>query len=174
MLIDIISVILLVFAVIKGVSKGFVVAVFSFLSVLVGLAAALKLSATVAGYARTHMQIDGYWLPLLSFAIVFAGVVFLVRWGAIVIKKMASLVLLGWIDMLAGILLYAIMFLMVYSIVLFYATGLHLISAETQLASKTYAYIEPLGPGAIKLLGKIIPFFKGMFAELSSFFERVA
>ncbi len=44
MLIDIIVVILLVMAIFKGLRKGLIVAVFSFLAFLIGLAAALKLS----------------------------------------------------------------------------------------------------------------------------------
>ena len=81
---------------------------------------------------------------------------------------------MGWVDALAGIMLYAIMYLMVFSVILFYATRIHLISDEAKAASKTYFFIEPFGPDVINLLGKVLPFFKNMFSDLSRFFEGVS
>jgi membrane protein required for colicin V production len=174
MLIDIIFLILMVMAIFKGISKGFIVAVFSLLAFIIGLAAALKLSAIVAVHLHEKMNLSGYWLPILSFLIVFIAVIFLVRIGASFVKKAASIVFLGWLDSLAGIILYAVMYLLVYSVILFFATRIHLISSDLQAASHTYAYIEPFGPKVMGWLGKIIPFFSHMFADLSRFFEGVS
>jgi membrane protein required for colicin V production len=174
MFIDVVFLILMLLAIFKGISRGFIVAVFSLLAFIIGLAAALKLSATVADHLHRKMDLSGYWLPVLSFLLVFIAVIFIVRWGAALIKKVISFAFLGWIDTLLGIILYAIMYLMVYSIVLFYATRIGLISPDAQLASKTYSYIEPFGPTVIKALGKVVPFFSNMFSELSSFFEGVS
>ena len=174
MFIDVVFLILLLLAIFKGISKGFIVAVFSLLAFIIGLAAALKLSATVAEHLHRKMDLSGYWLPVLSFLIVFAAVVLLVRWGAAIIKKVISFAFLGWIDTLLGILLYAVMYLMAYSVLLFFATRIHLISAEAQLASKTYSYVAPFGPTVMKGLGKVLPIFSNMFSELGSFFEGVS
>lgn len=174
MFIDIVFLILMVMAIFKGVSRGFIVAVFSLLAFMIGLAAALKLSAVVADSLRAKMNLDGYWLPVLSFLIVFVAVVFIIRWGAALVKKAASIVFLGWVDRLAGVLLYAVMYIMIFSVILFFATKVHLISKETQLTSKTYSYIEPCGPVVIGGLGKVIPFFSHMFSDLSKFFEGVS
>ncbi|HEX8462533.1 MAG TPA: CvpA family protein [Segetibacter sp.] len=174
MFIDLVFLILMVLAVIKGISKGFIVAVFSLLSFIIGLAAALKLSATVADYLRAKTSMDGYFLPVLSFFIVFTIVVLLIRFGAALIKKATSVVFMGWIDALAGILLYAVMYLMIYSVILFYATRMHFISEEAKIASKTYFFIEPFGPDVMTLLGKMIPFFSHMFSDLTRFFGGVS
>jgi membrane protein required for colicin V production len=48
MIIDIIFLLLMIFAVMKGMRNGFVVAVFSFLGIIIGLAAAMKFSTVVA------------------------------------------------------------------------------------------------------------------------------
>jgi len=48
MFVDVIFVILMVMALFKGYTRGLIVAVFSFGAFLIGLAAALKLSAVVA------------------------------------------------------------------------------------------------------------------------------
>lgn len=174
MLIDIICLILLVMAIFKGFSQGFIVALFSMIALLIGLAAATKLSATVANYLHAKMDVNGPWLPILSFIIVFAGVVFVVRWGAAIIKKAVHITFLGWADALGGMLLYAFIYLMIYSVILFYASQIHLISAETQQASKTFSYIQPWGPRVIEGLGKVIPFFKDAFSDLQRFFGGVS
>lgn len=174
MFIDVIFLILMLMAVFKGFTRGFIVAVFSLLAFIIGLAAALKLSATVAASLRSKMHLDGYWLPVLSFLIVFVAVVFIIRWGAALVKKAASIVFLGWVDKLAGVLLYALMYTMILSVILFFAAKIHLVSKETQLASKTYSYIEPCAPVVMSGLGKVIPFFSHMFTDLSRFFEGVS
>jgi membrane protein required for colicin V production len=174
MFIDVVFLILMVMAVFKGISRGFIVAVFSLLAFIIGLAAALKLSATVATHLHEKMNIGGYWLPVLSFLIVFAAVVLLVRWGAMLLKKAAGVVFLGWIDTLTGIVLYAVMYLMIYSVILFFATRIHLISDQTKVDSRTYAFIEPFGPKVMSGIGKVIPFFSHMFSDLTHFFEKVS
>lgn len=174
MVIDLIFLVLMVLAIFKGISRGFIVAVFSLLAFIIGLAAALKLSATVAQYLQDKMNMGGYWLPILSFAIVFIGVAFLIKWCAALLKKVASLVFLGWIDTLAGILLYAVIYLMCFSVILFFCTRIHLITPEVQAASKTYFFIEPLGPKVMSFLGKVLPFFSHMFSDLGRFFEGVS
>jgi membrane protein required for colicin V production len=174
MLIDIIFLILIVMAVFKGISRGFIVAVFSLLAFIIGLAAALKLSAVVAVRLQEKMNVSGFWLPFLSFLIVFVAVVLLVRLGASLLKKVVSIAFLGWADSLAGIVLYAIMYLMAFSIILFFATRVGLISAHAQAASVTYSFIEPFGPKVMNFLGKAIPFFSHMFSDLRRFFQGVS
>lgn len=174
MLIDLIFLVIIVMAIFKGISKGFIVAVFSLLSFVIGLAAALKLSAVVAVYLQEKMNVSGYWLPILAFLVVFTAVVLLVRLGAALLKKVVSVAFLGWADSLAGIVLYAVMYLMVFSVILFFATRIHLISADTQADSRTYSFIEPFGPKVMNLLGKAIPLFSHMFSDLSRFFQSVS
>ena len=173
MFIDIITAVLLLLAIFKGLRKGFVVAIFSLFAYFIGLAAALKLSTLMAGYIGNNVEVSQRWLPFLAFFLVFLIVVLLVRLGAKAIEGMMKLMMLGWLNRIAGVLLYILIYFFIYSILLFYFTQLHLIKEETIRASATYNFIEPLGPKMINILGSIIPFFKNMFAELLSFFEKV-
>ena len=58
MVIDIIFVILLLLAVIKGYQRGLIVAVFSLIAFIIGLAAAMKLSTVVAGHIGGAVKIS--------------------------------------------------------------------------------------------------------------------
>jgi membrane protein required for colicin V production len=170
MLIDIIFFILIVIAIFKGYRKGFVVAIFSFIALFVGLAAALKLSAFVANRLKTSVNVSSGWLPFLSFLVVFIIAVLLVNWGGKLIQKVFEMVLLGWVNRIAGIILYALVYTIIYSVFLFYAEKIHLFSTTTFQSSQTWPVIKPLGPKVIDAFGKILPVFKNMFKELEDFF----
>ena len=43
-----------------------------------------------------------------------------------------------------------------------------------QLIELTYQHIQPWGPKIMDGIGKIIPFFKGMFQDLEDFFDGVS
>jgi membrane protein required for colicin V production len=174
MILDIIVAIILIFAVIKGYRQGLIVALFSVVAFIIGLAAALKLSVVVAGYIGQAVKISDKWLPIISFAIVFLIVVLLVRLGARFIQKTVEFAMLGWLNRLSGILLYAGLYILIFSILIFYADQLGFIKPETKNESVTYAYIQPWGPKLMEGLGKIIPIFKGMFNDLEDFFDGVS
>jgi membrane protein required for colicin V production len=174
MLIDIVFAVLLVMAAIKGYQRGLIVAVFSFVALIVGLAAAMKLSAVVAGYIGKAVNVSDKWLPILSFIVVFAIVVLLVRWGARLIEKSVQFAMLGWINRLGGIVLFAALYITIFSILLFYAEKMRVLTPEVIASSTTYGFIQPWGPKAIDGLGAVLPFFKNMFGELEQFFGGVS
>lgn len=171
---DLIFAILMILAVIKGYQRGLIVGIFSFLAIIIGLAAAIKLSAVVATYVGNSVKVSDRWLPVVSFALVFLGVVLLVRLGANMLQKTVEWGMLGWANRLGGILFYAAIFTIVYSIFLFYAEKLNILQPATAEKSVVYSLIRPWGPSMINAFGSVIPVFKDMFAELESFFEGVS
>jgi membrane protein required for colicin V production len=174
MIIDSAFFIIMVVAVFKGFSKGFVVGIFSFFALIIGLAAALKLSSVVALHLEASSGIAGKWMPFVAFSLVFLVVILLVRLGAQLIKKTVSLAMLGWLDRLAGILLYAILYTIIFSVLLFFAEKMVLLKPEQISDSRVYGFVSPWGPAVIDNLGKIIPPFKDMFNHLQSFFQNIA
>ncbi len=174
MIIDIIFGILLLLAVIKGWRRGLIIAVFSVIAIIVGIAAAMKLSTVVAAWLKDSTSVSVQWLPFLSFAIVLIGVILLIRWGANLIEASLEVTLMGWVNRLGGMLLYIIVYTLAFSVLLFYATQLKLLNESTIAQSVTYSKIQPLGPMVIDTLGKLVPWFKDMFTELEGFFAHIA
>lgn len=173
MIIDIVFAVLMVLAIFKGMSRGIIVALFSFLAIIIGLAAALKLSASVASVIGNTARISFKWLPFISFILVMVAVAFIVRILAGLVKKSFQLLLLGWIDSIGGIIFYMLIYTLVYSVTLFFADKVHLINIAQTDASKVYSFIKPVGPKVIDSIGTIIPFFKDIFHDLEIFFESV-
>jgi membrane protein required for colicin V production len=174
MIIDIAFIIVMILAVFKGLRKGFILGIFSLLAFIIGLAAALKLSAIVAVHLQKSAAVSSKWLPALSFLIVFIAVVLLVSLGARLIKKTIDIAMLGWLDRIGGMLLYVIIYIIIFSIILFFAEKLFILKPEAIAKSAVYKYVSPWGPKVINNLGNIIPFFKDMFMQLESFFESIA
>ena len=174
MLIDLIFAVAIILAIIKGFRRGFIIAIFSVIAFIVGLAAALKLSAAVAEYLKSSVNISAKWLPFLAFAVVFFVVVLLVRLGAKLIEKTFQVALLGWVNRIAGILLFAVLYLIILSIFIFYAERLQLLQPAVIENSLTYHFIQPWGPKVMDNFGKIIPVFKDMFTELGDFFNSLS
>lgn len=174
MLLDFIFAIIIVFAIYKGYQRGLIVGLFSLAAVIIGIAAAMKLSAVVAGYIGKAVKVSDQWLPVISFIIVFIFVLLLVRLGANLIEKLAESILLGWANKLGGILLYAVIYTIIFSVLLFYAGQLNLLKPEMINKSVTYSFIQPWGPKVIDGFGSIVPIFKDLFGELESFFGGIA
>lgn len=174
MVIDIIFIILLLIAIVKGLQRGLIVAVFSVIACLAGLAAAIKLSAVLADHWKNSTHESSKWIPILAFILVFVIVVLLVRWLANLIEAAVDFGLLEWLNKMGGMLLYVGLFAAVYSIILFYGSRSQIIPEKTIADSRVYALIEPFGPTVVNGIGKIIPFFKDMFADLEVFFAHIA
>ncbi|MFP5042228.1 CvpA family protein [Parasediminibacterium sp. JCM 36343] len=174
MFIDIAYFILLLFALYKGFNRGFIVAIFSYAGMLIGLAAAIKLSAVVAIWLKTGTHINAAWLPFLSFILVMVGVIALVRLAAGLLQKTVELMLMGWLNKAGGILLYFSLYTTIFSVVLFYAVQLNVFTDSILHASKCYAFVQPWAPVAINGIAKVFPVFRDMFTALEGYFEAAS
>jgi membrane protein required for colicin V production len=172
--IDLFFFIFLILAVVQGWRKGLILGLFSLVCGLIGLAAAVKLSSVVAAHMKTGMHLTGRWLPVWAFLIVFVLVMLLVKWLGHLLEGLIKLVLLGWLNKLAGIGLFIILYLSVYSVILFYGAKTGFINKQTIQDSHCYSMIAPLGPSIIRFISGFIPFGQDMFTELEGFFDKIA
>ena len=173
-MIDFIFAILMIVAVLKGYQKGLIIALFSILAFIVGLAAALKMSAAVAVRLEHGITGPSKWLPVSSFALVFLAVVLLVNLGGRLIEKTFQMGMLGWANRLGGVIFYLLLYTILFSIFLFYADKLKIIQKPTIDTSKVFPLVSPLGPKVIDGLGRAVPLFKNTFTQLEAFFSDVS
>ena len=174
MVIDLAFLVMLLFAIIKGLQKGLIIGIFSLIAFIVGLAAALKLSSVVASYLDESTTISSKWLPVISFILVFVLVVALVSLGGRLLEKTAEAMMLGPANKIGGIFFYLFLETIIFSVILFFVVQLKWVSDETIATSKVYPYVQPIGPWVIDGIGKFIPTFQDLFKDLQDFFEGVA
>jgi membrane protein required for colicin V production len=173
-MIDILFALLMILAIVKGYQKGLIIALFSIIAFIIGLAAALKLSAAVAGYLGDSTAVTSKWLPVVSFCLVFCVVILLVHLGGKLIEKSVEMVALGWLNRIGGVFLYMALYTLIFSVFLFYADRLQVFDNLTIASSRVYAFVQPLGPKVIDALGNLLPVFRDMFTQLEAFFEGLS
>lgn len=170
---DLIGITLVIIFFIRGYSKGLIVAAFSVLAVLLGAMCALKLSGIFAVWLSERDIISSGWAQLLSYVILFVGVMLLVRLIGKAIQSSLEVVMLGFVNKVIGGILYALVTSVIWSSILWIGTKMTLISPETIAASKTYTYFEPIAPWVFDHIGKVLPFAKDIFGDLQQFFDGV-
>ena len=173
-MIDIVFLILIALAVWKGYSKGLVVALFSFVGMVVGMLLALKCSAVVAVWLGEETKLDAKWLPFLAFLLIIIGVYFAVRILAAMVQKSLEFAMLGWANRLGGILLYALLYSSLLILVLFYADKLQLLSADTKANSEFYQFMYGFVKPLLSFIADALPFIKNILHQLGDFFATEA
>ncbi|MFV0607119.1 MAG: CvpA family protein, partial [Niabella sp.] len=153
---------------------GLIVGVFTYLSYIIGLAAALKLSVVAASHIKNVVSVSDKWMPFLSFLLVFVLFVFVVRWLGKLLQAFFKKIMLGWLNRLGGAVLFILLYLSIFGIFLFYITQMHLIQPETLEKSVTFQGIKKVGVFAIDGVGFIVPGFKNLFEQLEIFFAKMA
>lgn len=153
--------------------KGIIVAAFSVLAIVLGIICALKLSETLASYLLEKEYVSTGWAQLVSYSILFIGVVVLVRLVAKAIQASAEAVLLGWVNKSLGGLLYAFIAVMAWSTLLWLGDKMKLVQPETIAKSKTYEYVAPVSPWMADKVGIIWPMAQEVYGELETYFDKV-
>jgi membrane protein required for colicin V production len=146
--------------------KGLIVAAFSVVAILLGIICSLKLSQSLATWMLEKGYTTAGWAPLLSYSLMFVGVVLLVRLLGKVVQRSAEGLMLGFANKLAGGVLYAIAGAVVYSSAVWLSDKMHLYSADLVAASKTYPFFVWLAPWFFSAAGILLPFAREIFFKL--------
>ncbi len=153
--------------------KGVIVALFSVVAFILGIIAALKLSELLASYLFEKGIVTSGWAQLLSYLILFVGVVILVRLLAKAVEATLEAVWMGWLNKLLGGMFYTFVSLMVISTFLWLGDAAKLLPAEQVAKSYTYPYTVVLAPWVAEQVGLLWPMSKEVFADLEMFFNNI-
>lgn len=171
MYIDIVFIFIVALACYKGIKKGFIKSIISFITFFIGFFVATKFSATVAVYLTKHQWVNYKWIPFLSFVLVLCLVFLAMNLLGKILEKSAELILLGWFNKLAGLMLYLFMYGLLYSMVLYYLNQLNLLSDKQINTSFFYNKLAPIAPLVLDQIGKWIPIFKNMGYQVEEYMK---
>lgn len=99
---DIILTIPLLWGLYKGVSKGIIKELASLVALIVGIYGAVHFADGIQPYLKSELSIESSFLPIVSFAITFIGIVLVVRFVGFIVDKIIKLVALGLVSRLLG------------------------------------------------------------------------
>lgn len=173
MALDVTGLIIILLFFIRGYTRGLIVATFSVIAILLGLLCALKLSQSFAAWLLLKGYTTAGWAPMLSYAILFIGVVITVNLIAKLLQKAVEGLMLGMANKLAGAVLYAFLGAVVWSSILWIGGRMNMFSPELIASSKTYSWLSALAPWFFTFAGNLLPFAKDVFGNLQHFFDEV-
>lgn len=173
MTLDLIAISLAILLFARGFKKGIIVAIGSLLAVVLGIVCAMSLSAKLSVYLLDKGWVNSALAPLLSYALLFIAVLWLVRFLARLLEQATNSILLGWANKSIGGLLYIALGMVVYSSVLWLCNSAHILSQETIVHSKVYPYLSPMAPWVFDQVGQLIPIAKDSFADMRLFFDQL-
>lgn len=166
MTVDIIVALILFYAFYSGYSKGIIGTVFSALSLLIGVLAAMKLSPIVIGLLEGMLNINPAIIFIIGFALTFIIVIALVRFVGKKLEDVLEFANINFINKILGGALLTLVFAVGLSYGLWFLNNTKILSEQQRESSITYAMLEPL-PEATK---GIVTTFKPMF---QNFWDKV-
>lgn len=145
--IDILLIVPLLWAGYKGWKKGFILEIFSLLALIAGIYAGIHFSDAVAGWLTKGLDIKSDYLPVISFAVTFIGVVVAVHFLGKALSGVVKAAALGGINRALGAVFSIAKVALITGIVIYMFHGLDnrmgLLKPEMKEGSLLYGlYIE--------------------------------
>jgi membrane protein required for colicin V production len=141
----------------KGFTKGFIIEVATLVAFGLAVWSGIKFSDFLSEWMKNYFHWTTKYLPIISFAVIFIGILILVFALAKLIQRFAKAVALGFVNKLAGGIFGMLKFGLILSVLIFVLNAIEksisFIPTETKHSSLLY---EPVG----KIAPLIIPGLK--------------
>lgn len=174
MFIDILCVLILGYGFYVGYTKGFVMAIFSAIAWMVGLLAALKLTDIGSGLIRDWTDSKSPYIPVFTFIFIFIGVTILVILFGRLIDNIITVAQLGIFNKIAGGIMKATLFLLLFSVLLWILNQASVLTPEVKAKSYLYPYSSPIAPKFFSWLDNNLPALSGLLNNLKKYFNDMS
>lgn len=173
MAIDIIFIAVAGFGFYVGFSRGIIQTIFTVLSFLIGIMAAVKFSPAMTRFLETAFDNDSAFMFLAGFLLTFVLTMLLIRMVARGLEGVLEAGGVNIINQLAGGMLLALLNTLLFSVLLWFADQSRLISQPVKTESRTYEYLEDF-PGYVWNAGKVLrPTFEDFWDHIVEFMNRM-
>jgi membrane protein required for colicin V production len=122
--IDIVLGVLILWSLIKGFRKGFIIEFASLLALILGIYGAIKFADITAGYLTANVDLPKDYTPLIAFALTFVIIVVAVHFIARLVQKLVKMVSLSFVNRLAGAVFSGIKTVLILSFILFFVDSI--------------------------------------------------
>lgn len=161
---DLTLMVIILIGAISGYRQGFLMELFSFAALLLGILGAFKLLGYAMIFLDDQFNISKTILPYVAFAAVFIAIVIGVRLIGKLIKMSIDKTLLGSLDKAAGAVLGLLKASFLLSVVLWIVHSLNLqLPSSWTTDSWLLPRVESFAPQVAVWLGEYVPFFRDIF-----------
>jgi len=148
--IDIILIVIFIFAGFHGYQKGFVNQLASLIGLLLGIWGAIKFSDFTANLLSEHLHLTTQYLPLIAFAITFGIIVIVVHFIGSIVDSIFEMAFLGFANSVLGVVFGVLKTAFILSVILVIMqkadTKFNMLPKDIAQKSLFYHPIERLAP----------------------------
>jgi membrane protein required for colicin V production len=83
------------------------------------------------------------------------------------LDKMTEMLMMGWMNKLAGVLLYVLLYTLLMSTLIYFSEKIHLLEKKDMEKSLTYPYMSKWAPVIWEKIGEIVPYIKEIPNQLN-------
>ena len=168
---DIILLIPLVFGAYLGFKKGLLLEIVSLVALVVAIIGAFKLLDFGMEVLQPYFESWEQALPIISFVLLFVGILLIVNLIGKIVKKILDMTLLGGLDNFAGSVIGLLKWAFGVSLVLWLGESIN-ISVSADMAEGTYIYpiVASIAPFVVELISSYMPFIQDVFNQLKAQF----
>lgn len=172
MVIDLVLGVLVIIGFIYGYSKGIIKTLFSVLSILLGIIAAMKLSPLTINAMESIFPNSPRLSYILGFLLTFLIVIVIIRFIGNKLESLLKAVKLNFFNKLSGGGITAIFFIILYSFALWFLNEARLITENQKDTSISYYALEPLPAQAREQFETIKPVFREFWDKTIETFDK--
>jgi membrane protein required for colicin V production len=173
MWIDLIAVIILIYGLYVGYTRGIIKTVFSVVSVFIGILAALKLSPIMINLLEKIFNIHPGINFLLGFGLTFLLVLMGVRFLGKKLEDILELAKVNIVNKSAGGAIMGMLFLVIFSYLLYGVDKLNLLSPASKEKSISYSFLSTLPNKTEATFTRIKPLFEGFYNKVTETFRDI-
>jgi membrane protein required for colicin V production len=155
---DVVILVFLALGAYSGYKQGLFISILSIFAFVIALILAFHFMDWGAQILAEKVTELTFGLPFMAFILIFLGVILIIRGLAFLVKKTLDFTILGSVDSLAGGILGVVKTAFILSFFLWIANSFEFkVSEDWVRDSKSYAYIEPMAPVAVRFLDDYTP-----------------
>ncbi len=171
--IDIALIVVVLIGLYYGYKRGIINTVFTILSLLIGVAAAMKFTPLVSTQLTLRLGLNVNLMPIISFIITFLIAMLIVRLIAKLLEGVLKKIELNSVNRLAGAVLFCGITVFLYSALLVFLVQAQVVPIAATEQSVLYPYLEVLPKTVYSGLEQVLPFVRNFWEYILESFDKV-
>lgn len=160
-----------IYGFVKGFSAGLVRTLFELLAWIIGLVIALKLTSLISDLVASRLHWNPSYLPILVFISIIILAHLVITSIGKAVEKLIRIVQLGWLNRLAGGLVYAAVNITIFSVFLWLLVKSDMLNDSTIHQSKLFVYVSPIAPAVTALISNLLH-NTNLLTEIENYFHH--
>lgn len=156
-----------------GFKDGFVNTVFRTLSIFIALMSAFKFSPYMTEMLEKGFNVNNPLMFVAGFVVTFFLVLWVLRFAGDLVTQGMEVAHVNLPNQVVGGSVLAFIFVVFYSIIVWFMDGAGMVLPTTKSQSMTYRFLEPLPQKTFSFLGEMKPSFQKFFQKTNQVMDNV-